>query len=83
MSESLDAARIEHGPTTIYGTPRRIAVLIDGMAETQKDIVTVKYGPPAARAFDAEGKPQSAAIGFAKSQGVDVSELKISQERCE
>lgn len=77
FDESLDAARIEHGPTTIYGTPRRIAALIDDMAETQKDIVTVKYGPPAARAFDAEGRPQSAAIGFAKSQGVDVSELKI------
>ncbi len=77
LEESLAAAHIEHGPITIYGTPRRIALLIDAMAETQKDVVMVKYGPPAARAFDAEGKPQPAAAGFAKSQGVDVSELKI------
>jgi glycyl-tRNA synthetase beta chain len=77
LGESLDAARIERGPITIYGTPRRIAVQIDAVKETQRDHVTVKYGPPAARAFDAEGKPQPAAIGFAKSQGVDVSELKI------
>ena len=77
MRRASTAARIEHGPITIYGTPRRIALLIDAMAETQKDVVIVKYGPPAARAFDAEGKPQPAAIGFAKSQGVDVSELKI------
>jgi glycyl-tRNA synthetase beta chain len=77
VEEGLAAFHIEHGPITIYGTPRRIALLIDAMAETQKDVVTVKYGPPAARAFDAEGKPQPAAIGFAKSQGIDVSELKI------
>jgi glycyl-tRNA synthetase beta chain len=80
VEESLAAARIEHGPITVYGTPRRIALLIDAMAEKQKDVVTVKYGPPAARAFDAEGKPQPAATGFAKSQGVDVSELKIARK---
>jgi glycyl-tRNA synthetase beta chain len=80
LEESLAAARIEHGPITIYGTPRRIVLLIDTMAETQKDAVMVKYGPPASRAFDAEGKPQPAAAGFAKSQGVDVSELKIAKK---
>ncbi len=77
VTESLDTARIGHGAVTLYATPRRMAVLIDGIADTQKDNVTIKYGPPAAKAFDAEGKPQPAAIGFAKSQGVDVSDLKI------
>ncbi len=80
IDESLATAHIEHGAITIYGTPRRIVLLIDAVAETQKDVVTVKYGPPAARAFDAQGKPQPAATGFAKSQGVDVSELKIAKK---
>ncbi len=77
LEESLATARIEHGPITIHATPRRIAILIDAMGEAQKDVTVVKYGPPAARAFDAQGKPQPPAVGFAKSQGVDVSELKI------
>ncbi|HME41752.1 MAG TPA: glycine--tRNA ligase subunit beta [Syntrophorhabdales bacterium] len=77
LGEGLDTARIDHGRITVYGTPRRIAALIDNVAEMQRDNVTVKYGPPAAKAFDAEGNPQAAAIGFAKSQGIDVSELKI------
>jgi glycyl-tRNA synthetase beta chain len=76
FEESLDNSRIEHGPLTAYATPRRIAVIIEGLAETQKDSVTTKYGPPCAKAFDAEGRPLPAAIGFAKSQGVDVSDLK-------
>ena len=45
LEESLAAARIEHGPITIYGTPRRIAVLIDAMAETQKDTVIGQIRP--------------------------------------
>ena len=76
LEESLDNSRIEHGALTAFATPRRIAVIIKGLAETQKDSVTIKYGPPSAKAFDAEGRPLPAAIGFAKSQGVDVSELK-------
>lgn len=80
LNESLDAARLDHGPITIYATPRRIAVLVDDMSETQRDIVTIKYGPPAAKAFDGAGKPLPAATGFAKSQGVDVSELKIRKK---
>ena len=42
--------------------------------------MTVKFGPPAARAFDGSGTPLPSAIGFAKSQGVDVSELKIRKK---
>jgi glycyl-tRNA synthetase beta chain len=76
FEEGLGSARIEHGPLTAYATPRRIAVVIEGLAETQKDNINVKYGPPYAKAFDAEGRPLPAAIGFAKSQGVDVSDLK-------
>ena len=77
MEEVLETARLGHGPITVFGTPRRLAVLVDDVEEGQKEMVNIKFGPPAARAFDGEGKPLPAAVGFAKSQGVDVSELKV------
>ncbi|OPY69894.1 MAG: Glycine--tRNA ligase beta subunit [Syntrophorhabdaceae bacterium PtaU1.Bin034] len=80
LKEGLEGLRIGHGEIKIYGTPRRIAVIVDGMEEKQQETVTVKFGPPAARAYDAEGKPLPAATGFAKSQGVDVAELKIRKK---
>ncbi len=80
IEESLTSSRIAHGEMRLFGAPRRIAVLIDSVEEKQKETTTIKFGPPAARAFDAEGKPGPAAIGFAKSQGVDVSELILRKK---
>ena len=47
----------------VYGTPRRLAVLIDDVEEKQQESVTVKFGPPADRAFDGQGKPLPPATG--------------------
>lgn len=80
LKEGLEASRIGFSGMVSFGTPRRIAVLIEAMEEKQTETVIVKFGPPAARAYDAEGKPLPAAIGFAKSQGVDVSELLVRKK---
>ncbi len=80
LKEGLDSRRIAYGQMRAYGTPRRIVVLIDEMDERQKENISLKYGPPAARAYDPEGKPMPAAIGFARSQGVDVSELTVRKK---
>ena len=80
LKEGLEASRIGFSGMKSYGTPRRIAVLIEAMEEKQTETVIVKFGPPAARAYDAEGKPLPAATGFAKSQGVDVSELLVRKK---
>jgi glycyl-tRNA synthetase beta chain len=80
LKEGLESLRIGHGGIAVYGTPRRMAVLIRDMEEKQTDTTTVKFGPPAARAYDASGAPLPAAVGFAKSQGIDVSELKIRKK---
>lgn len=77
LAASFASARIEHGEPRVFGTPRRLAVLIDDMEEQQKQGVTVKWGPPATKAFDPAGNPLPSAIGFAKSQGVQVSDLKV------
>jgi glycyl-tRNA synthetase beta chain len=60
----------------VYGTPRRLAVLIQGLPSQQPDREEAIKGPPAAAAFK-DGQPTKAAIGFAKKQGVEVSTLAI------
>jgi glycyl-tRNA synthetase beta chain len=60
----------------VYGTPRRLAVLIQGLPSQQPDREEAIKGPPAAAAFK-DGQPTNAAIGFAKKQGVEMSALTI------
>lgn len=60
-----------------YGTPRRLALYIENLAERQSDMVKEVKGPPKKAAFDAEGNPTKAALGFAKSQGVSIEDLEI------
>ena len=59
------------------GTPRRLAVFVPGVRAAQEDVVVEVSGPPAKVAFDANGQPTRAAIGFAKTQGVDPKDLKV------
>jgi glycyl-tRNA synthetase beta chain len=60
----------------VYGTPRRLAVLITGLPSQQADREEEIKGPPAQAAFK-DGQPTKAAIGFATKQGVDISALEI------
>jgi glycyl-tRNA synthetase beta chain len=60
----------------VYGTPRRLAVLIKGIPHKQPDREEEIKGPPAQAAFK-EGKPTKAAEGFARKQGAAVEDLEI------
>ncbi len=80
IKEGLAFLRIGCGQARVFGTPRRLAVLIDDMEEKQQESVTIKFGPPADRAFAGDGTPLPPALGFARSQGVDVSALKIKRK---
>lgn len=67
-----------------YSTPRRLALLISGVASRQPDLDQERRGPAVKAAFDGEGKPTGAALGFARSVGKDVSELEtISNDKGE
>jgi glycyl-tRNA synthetase beta chain len=57
------------------GTPRRLALAVSGLAAMQPDRRQEHLGPPVGAAFDADGQPTRAALGFAKSQGVEPAEL--------
>ncbi len=61
---------------SVYGTPRRLAVVITGLADKQPDREQEVKGPPAEKAFQ-EGEPTKAAQGFANKQGVAVADLEI------
>ena len=80
VPEHLKNARLSYSQIEINGTPRRLAVLVHGLVGRQPDLETVAKGPPADRAFDAEGNPTKAAIGFARGKGIDVDDLQIVEE---
>ena len=71
----LDAERIGVGEILTWGTPRRLALVARDLASAQAEVETEEIGPPKAVAFDAAGKPTPAALGFARKQGVAVSDL--------
>ena len=77
IPELLDELRLSYGDVTIDGTPRRLAVIVSDLAERQPDLVEEKKGPPADRAFDADGNPTKAAEGFARKFGLAASDLKV------
>ena len=76
-SKSLTEHRILFGKIQTFGTPRRITLAIKELQTKQESIETEVVGPPRSIAYDENGEPTKAAIGFAKTQGVDISELRI------
>ncbi len=79
MTGLLANHRLAHGRIQTFGTPRRLAVLVRGLASRQTPALREALGPSKAVAFDAQGRPTKAAEGFAKSQGVDVGKLEIRE----
>ena len=80
VPEFLDALRLAYDEVVVDGTPRRLAVIVAGLQPRQTDLETVVKGPPADRAFDAEGKPTKAALGFANSRGLSIDDLEVVEE---
>ena len=76
-SESLSTHRIQFGEVQTYGTPRRITLAIQEIRTLQETQETEVVGPPKQIAFDDNNEPTKAAIGFAKTQGVEISDLRI------
>jgi glycyl-tRNA synthetase beta chain len=77
VRKEFAANRIGHGEVRTMGTPRRLLVAVADVAERQTDQVIEKLGPAKRVAFDSQGNPSRAAIGFANGQGIDISALEI------
>jgi glycyl-tRNA synthetase beta chain len=80
MAQRLEArlkeVRIAPGaPVESFSTPRRLTVRVAGIAERQEDLDETITGPPVSAAFDKQGQPTPAALGFAKKQGVPFEQI--------
>ena len=76
LPKALDENFLAPESIEVYGTPRRLAMLIQGLPVQQPDREEEVKGPPASAAFK-DGKPTPAAVGFARKQGVEVEALSV------
>ena len=73
----LNDAHLPFESIATYGTPRRLALIVKGLADTSAEISERHKGPSASIAYDADGNPTKAAIGFARGKGLDVAYLVV------
>ncbi|OAT30343.1 glycyl-tRNA synthetase subunit beta [Buttiauxella ferragutiae ATCC 51602] len=76
VTAELDAANLAHGEVKWFAAPRRLALKIANLAESQPDREVEKRGPAISAAFDAEGNPSKAAEGWARGCGITVAEAE-------
>jgi len=79
LLQKMTDARIEHGNAQVFGTPRRLAVEIQQVADKQKSLTAEVLGPPEKVGFDKNGSPTTAALKFAEKVGVSVNALTIKE----
>ncbi|WP_289329180.1 glycine--tRNA ligase subunit beta [Pseudomonas sp. 'CRE Jenny 4'] len=78
IEKGLQTAGLKFQAKKVYAAPRRLAVLLTALETQQPDRSINLDGPPRQAAFDAEGNPTQAALGFAKKCGVELSEIDQS-----
>lgn len=72
-------ARLNYIDIATCGTPRRLVLLVSGLNEEQEDALGENRGPKKSLAFDADGNPSKAGLGFARGQGVDFKDLETRE----
>ena len=75
IERGLDSANLPHGAANAFATPRRLAVVVDELPVRQADQLVERRGPAVKAAFDADGNPTKAALGFATSCDSDIESL--------
>lgn len=78
-AKSLQELRLNYQEINTYGTPRRLVLYVRQMDEKQAPLVKEVKGPAKKVAFDADGNPTKAVLGFARGQGVAVEDLVTRQ----
>ncbi|HET9575599.1 MAG TPA: glycine--tRNA ligase subunit beta, partial [Nitrospira sp.] len=75
----FEEARLSSGSIKVYGTPRRLLLVVESLAAHQTAVTKETMGPSKSVAYDQAGRPTKAAIGFAAGQGVPVEDLQVRQ----
>ncbi|MCC6074537.1 glycine--tRNA ligase subunit beta [Pseudomonas sp. GCM10022188] len=78
IEKGLKAAGLSYAGARHYAAPRRLAVYVEQLATQQPDRTVNLDGPPVQAAFDKDGKPTQAALGFARKCGVDLEQIDTS-----
>ena len=73
----LETNKVDYEEIKVMATPRRLAVIISGLTASQPDVEKVVKGPIATVAYDENKNLTPAGLGFAKKNGVDVSDLYV------
>lgn len=77
VGDALTAARLHHNGVKVMGTPRRIVVLVHDLAGYQTTLEEKVRGPPAKIAFDGDGEPSKALLGFCKKNGISPEDVTV------
>jgi len=80
IEASLKAEELSFSAIKSFAAPRRLAILVKNLADQTPSKELVVWGPPAAIAFDADGKPTKAALAFADKNCISSSELKSESD---
>ena len=76
-AERFRELELQCGRLTTVGTPRRLTLAVEDLQGRQPDRRLEHIGPPKKAGFDTEGNPTRAALGFARSRGIDVNDLQV------
>lgn len=79
LLQKMTDLRIEYGNSKVFGTPRRLAIEVQHVADKQKSLTSEVMGPPEKVGFDNNGNPTTAAIKFAEKVGVSVNALTVKE----
>ena len=79
METKLNEKRIKFDEVKTYGTPRRIVISVNAISESQEDLEEIVKGPSKKAAFDPEGNPTKALLGFLKGQNTSLENIQIAQ----
>ena len=77
LDKGLTSARLGFEEISTLGTPRRLTLVVKGLDSVQSDVELEVRGPKKEAAFDVDGNPTKALVGFAKGQGVEAGDVEI------
>jgi glycyl-tRNA synthetase beta chain len=77
VAKALEERLVDFSGLRTFATPRRVVLHVAEVAPAQRREEELLTGPPRRIAYDAEGAPTKAALGFAKTQGVDIADCFI------
>lgn len=76
LIEGINASKLHYESVSWFATPKRLAVLFTSLEAQQQDQVIEKRGPAVSAAFDQDGNPSKAALGWARGNGIEVNEAE-------